>query len=253
MALGKLYDIKGQVSIPDDHNLLMRIRMNGFDNNDYTINKRDTAYLDWDIKWQTEEGRADWQEPEMFVITTIDLLRNRNIKSVVDLGCGIGRHSLLFAKESFQVHAVDASPTAIRYIQERVANTNLSITLHESEMTDLPFANDSVDYVLAWNVVYHGDISVVLKVIGEVLRVIKPGGLFQGTMLSKRNNEIAKGTKVSKDTYINKDTLEKSHPHYYCSGAEMLALFHGFEPLHLMDQEHSRPGSYHWHFLMEKK
>lgn len=253
MPLGALYAIKDQVFIPDDQNVLMRMKMINVDNNEFAINKRDTAHLDWDVTWQTEEGRADWQEPELFVVNNIDLLRSRDINSVVDLGCGIGRHSLLLAKESFQVHAVDASPTAIKYIEEKITGTDLDITLHESEMIALPFASDSIDYVLAWNVIYHGDISVASKVIGEVLRVIKPGGLFQGTMLSKRNTEIAKGIKVSQDTYINKDTPEKSHPHYYCNGAEMLALFHGFEPLQLMDKEHSRPGSYHWHFLMEKK
>jgi SAM-dependent methyltransferase len=119
-------------------------------------------------------------------------------------------------------------------------------------MTCLPFENNCFDYLLAWNVVYHGDLAVVLRTMSEILRVVRPGGLFQGTLLSKRNSEIAAGRPIAKDTYINADRFEKRHPHFYCNAAEMIALLSGFEPLVIRDTEHRRQGSYHWHFLIEK-
>jgi hypothetical protein len=105
---------------------------------------------------------------------------------------------------------------------------------------------------LAWNVIYHGDLSVVKRVVSEVLRILTPGGLFHGTLLSKRHRDTRTGHMVSKDTYVQIHRKEKLHPHYYCNAAEWVALFQGFEPIHLRDAEHQKPGSFHWHFLAEK-
>jgi 2-polyprenyl-3-methyl-5-hydroxy-6-metoxy-1,4-benzoquinol methylase len=215
--------------------------------------RTNTAYLDWDVRWQSEEGRADWIEPESFVIETIPFLKERNVSKVVDLGCGVGRHAILLAAQGFSVTAVDASVSAVNYVVDLAQEHDLTISIEQSEMTDLPFKTDSIDYLLAWNVIYHGDQSVVTRSVSEILRVLKPGGLFQGTMLSKRNEEIASGRRISRNTYINTDRFEKRHPHFYCDGAELVALFNGFEPVRMMDETHKRPGSFHWHVLMEKK
>ena len=212
----------------------------------------DTAHLDWDVRWQSEEGRADWIEPESFVAETISLLKGRGVKTVLDLGCGVGRHALLLAREGFIVHGVDASPAAMDYVSRQAGKGDLDISLQMSEMTEIPFENEMFDYVLAWNVIYHGDLPVVQRSLSEILRVLKPGGLFQGTMLSKRNAEIVSGRRIAKDTYINSDCFEKRHPHFYCNAAELVALFGGFEPLTIIDCEHSKEGSYHWHILAEK-
>jgi 2-polyprenyl-3-methyl-5-hydroxy-6-metoxy-1,4-benzoquinol methylase len=212
----------------------------------------DTAYLDWDERWQSEKGRSDWIEPEAFVIETISFLEKRGVKTILDLGCGVGRHAILLAKAGFSVHAVDASPTAVEYVDRQACQDDVDILTKVTGMTKIPFENNMFDYLLAWNVIYHGDQSVVLQSLAEILRVLKPGGLFQGTMLSKRNVEIKAGKRIAKDTYINSTRFEKRHPHFYCNTADLIALLNGFEPLILKDIEHRRKGSYHWHFLAEK-
>ena len=105
---------------------------------------------------------------------------------------------------------------------------------------------------MAWNVIYHGNLSVVFRVISEILRVLKPNGLLQGTMLSKRHIAMRKGRSVDQNTYITDDGSDKSHPHYYCSALELVNLLDGFELWWLKDQEHREEQDYHWHFLAEK-
>ena len=150
------------------------------------------------------------------------------------------------------MYAVDASPTAVEFVMGQARRNKTDIQSKIAEMSDIPFENNTFDYLLAWNVIYHGDLAVVLRSLSEILRVLKPGGLFQGTMLSKRNTEIDTGTPIAKDTYVNKDRFEKRHPHFYCHAADLIAILNGFEPLILKDVEHRRKGSYHWHFLAEK-
>jgi hypothetical protein len=41
--------------------------------------------------------------------------------------------------------------------------------------------------VLSWNVIYHGTLGDVGRRLAEIWRVLKPGALYQGTMLPTRN------------------------------------------------------------------
>jgi SAM-dependent methyltransferase len=123
-------------------------------------------------------------------------------------------------------------------------------------MTALPFQDRAFDHVLAFNVIYHGDPTVVGKAVAEIGRVLKPGGSFQGTMLSKRNAGYGIGTEVAPNTFTRDagdgDDADKVHPHFYCNAAELVALLDGFELMSLADKEHSKPGSWHWHFTAER-
>lgn len=216
------------------------------------MGRTDTAYQDWDKRWQTVEGRKDWLVPEAEVQNTLPFLQERKIRDVLDLGCGVGRHSLFLAGEGFRVHAIDGSQAGVDLLSDRADAEELRIDVRCAEMTTLPFENRSMDYVLAWNVIYHGDLSVVKRVISEILRILRPGGLFQGTLLSKRHRDTRTGHMISKDTYVQIHRPEKMHPHYYCNAAELIGLFYGFELIYLRDAEHQRPGSFHWHLLAEK-
>jgi len=123
-------------------------------------------------------------------------------------------------------------------------------------MTALPYADASFDHVLAWNVIYHGDETVVARSIAEIARVLKPGGSFMGTMLSARRLPVeqsrAVGNQVSRNTWVFDGGGDKMHPHYFCSAADLLALFAGFELWSLDDRQHETPGSWHWHVLAER-
>jgi hypothetical protein len=87
--------------------------------------------------------------------------------------------------------------------------------------------------------------------------VLKPGGSYQGTMLSKRNVKYGKGEEVAPNTFvdaaIDPDDSDKIHPHFYCKAAELVELFAEFELLSLIDQEHAKPGSWHWHMVAERR
>ena len=119
-------------------------------------------------------------------------------------------------------------------------------------MTELPFEDGFFDYVLAWNVIYHGDQKTVRKVLSEISRVLRPRGIFQGTMLTKRNAYYGKGRRVAPHTYINDEEEEKKHAHFYCNVRELAELLYDFEILSLRQQEQLKPGSYHWNIVSEE-
>ncbi|TYC65349.1 class I SAM-dependent methyltransferase [Stappia sp. BW2] len=213
--------------------------------------KTDTAHLAWDKRWQTEEGRADWLRPDPDVAGLIERLQKQEKVRALDLGCGVGRHALSFARAGFETHAMDLSKAGLAELEKSAAAEGVNIETHLAPMTALPFEDNSFDYVLSFNVIYHGDPSIVRTAISEIARVLKPGGIYQGTMLSKRNANFGIGTEVAADTWVRDGDDDKDHPHFYCNASELVALFDRFELSYLEDKVHTKPGSWHWHMIAE--
>jgi len=212
----------------------------------------DTAHQAWNSLWGTEEGRKDWVAVEPDVRDLEKELANLKVSRVLDLGCGIGRHSLFLASKGFHVFSIDASSNAVDFTRNAAQEAGLSINVRQAPMTTLPFEDRYFDYVLAWNVIYHGDPDTVKMVLSEIARVLRPRGMFQGTMLTKRNAYYGKGRQVAHDTYVNDEEDEKKHAHFYCNAKELAELLSEFDILSLYQQKQQKPGSFHWHYVAER-
>jgi tellurite methyltransferase len=213
------------------------------------------AYEHWDKQWATEVGRAEWTAPEEDVRRIVPFLRECGVRRVLDLGCGVGRHALLLASMGFDVAALEMSTNGIQVARRSAEECGTCIEFCLSAMSSLPYRTDSMDYVLAWNVIYHGDLSLLGKTLDEIYRVLRPGGVFQATLLSKRNAYFGVGRELAKDTWVADGKEEKSHPHCYLNAREAMVTLEeaGFKVLTLRHAAHSKPGSYHWHLVARRK
>jgi tellurite methyltransferase len=208
-----------------------------------------TAVADWDRRWQAETGRAGWLEPEREVLAAAERSYKDGGRVALDIGCGVGRHALALATMGFRVTGLDGSDSGLAYAIDDAKRHGLSVDFHNASMLSLPVADASCDYVLAWNVIYHGDRAVVDRCVAEIARVLRPSGIYQGTMLSKRNRNFGIGREVAPDTFVIDSVSDKAHPHFYCDARALVDIFGGFELLSLSDQEHGQPGSHHWHLV----
>ena len=211
-----------------------------------------TAIEVWDKKWETDEGRADWLEPEPDVIALLPELQARGTRTALDLGCGVGRHALLLAEHGLVVEAIDGSATGLAVARETAQARGIALGMRQGNADALPFDNGSFDFVLSWNVIHHGTLGDVGRRLAEIWRVMKPGALYQGTMLPIRNSNYGKGRTVAPGTFVV-DGAERGHPHFYCDAATLVALFAGFELLSLKQQLQRKPGSWHWHIVAERR
>jgi SAM-dependent methyltransferase len=213
----------------------------------------DTAHQSWDRGWGREDTRARWSKPDPIVIELIGALTARGARRVLDIGTGIGRHALAFARAGFDVVAVDASDTGLGQLRRAAEAEGLPIETRLAAFTELPIDDDSVDHVLAWNVLYHGDGEIVRNAFAECERVLRAGGTAQLTMLSKRNRSFGVGSEIRPDTFVDDaSTGDKDHPHFYVDAATLIAMLAAarLEVRSLADIDQDPPSSaFHWTVL----
>ena len=213
-----------------------------------------TAYQAWEARWSSAPGRAAWLDPEPEVMAVVQDLRGAGGRRALDLGCGVGRHSLYLAHQGWTVSCLDASASGMQYLLSAATGRGLRVVPVIGAMTDLPYDAGQFDYILAWNVIYHGNGEVVRRCLAEIWRVLRPGGLYQGTMLSKRHRNFGSGREVASNTFVQDGGEgDKAHPHFYCDRTDLASLLSAFELRSLADRNHGGPGTYHWHLVAERR
>jgi SAM-dependent methyltransferase len=214
--------------------------------------KTATAYQHWDQTWRQVQGRSGWSRADPWVAAIVPELRRRGVRHVLDLGCGIGRHAAFFARQGFTCHGMDASEAAIAHARQTADPAGEPAGFTVADLGAIPYPAGYFEYVLAFNVVYHGDAAAVSRAVSEVRRVLCPGGLYQTTMLSARNGGFGHGVAVGPGTYRQPDASDdKIHPHFYCDARGLLAVHDGFDLVSAFDAEQGKPGSFHWHCVFE--
>jgi len=103
------------------------------------------------------------------------ILTGSNVKTVLDVGCGGGLLSEEFARAGYRVSGVDPAPETIATARAHAAKNGLDIDYRIGAGEHLPFGG-AFDAVVCCDVLEHVD--DVARVVSEIARVLKPGGLF---------------------------------------------------------------------------
>jgi demethylmenaquinone methyltransferase/2-methoxy-6-polyprenyl-1,4-benzoquinol methylase len=98
----------------------------------------------------------------------------------LDVGCGIGSHTLFLAEAvmpSGHVTGLDLSSEQLAYAREAAKESELSkhVSFREGDMNDLPFEDDTYDWVWSMDCIGYAPVEP-LPLIRELVRVVKPGG-----------------------------------------------------------------------------
>jgi SAM-dependent methyltransferase len=190
----------------------------------------------WEGIYQ-QDGRAPF-EPRPVITQFIQSLSERGLCSVLDLGCGSGRHVIHMIQNGLRVTGLDNAPTALKLSAEWLVEEGLAGGLVLSDMRQpLPFMDGSFDAVLSTQVIHHARLETVIGTAREIDRITRRGGmiLISVPSLEAVREDSQEFTEIEPNTFLPLDGPEKGLPHHVFSAAELECLFPGFLVLDLRE------------------
>ena len=144
-------------------------------------------------------------EPSYSAKIALENFKKNNIKHIIELGAGLGRDTIYFAKNSIKVTALDCSPTAIKIIKDKSSNLRLSdfinVQTHDLRQK-LNFKDNSFEgcyshmlYCMAFTY------SELENLNNEICRVLKKDSLNIYTARNYRDADYKKGIYHGEDLY----------------------------------------------------
>lgn len=183
----------------------------------------------WD--WN-KESCPIWLQPSEEVYYVAQQWKDKNIKTVLDFGCGLGRHAIYFSKQGFSVSAFDLSKEGTEHLREWAEKEHLAISITNADMIKLPYADNSFDALFAYHVISHTDSIGILKIIREISRVLNVGGEIFLTLCSKETWSFrdAGYPKLDENTVVKTDDgPEKGIPHFYVTFDDITNLLADYD------------------------
>ena len=146
-------------------------------------------------------------EPSIAAKKTLVLFKEKNIKKIVELGAGLGRDTIFFARNSIHVEALDYSSSAIKIINEKAKKNNL-LNLISAKNFDirekLPFDDNSIEACFSHMLYCMALSDLDLENLNnEIYRVLKPEGLNIYTVRHTGDSDYKNGVHIGEDLYQN--------------------------------------------------
>ncbi len=229
----------------------------------HPINKNDKN-LGW--RWELVTNIDEWKIPDGQVMRLAFILEKEKEKKILDIGCGLGRHIVYFARQGFQVCGIDISEHAVSHTNKWLREEKLEADVHKGAFTSINYPNNTFNLVIALNVIYHGFKKEIIKGFSEVLRILKPGGIFYGTLKTKSKDEPFdnEGIEIiNNQTIILREGIEANVPHYFSYKEDLIEFFQGYEvdkiiyceyfyPPQLVKSFIKKAGSGYFHYFLKK-
>lgn len=183
--------------------------------------------------WEWEkENKSIWLNPSEESYYIAQHWKEKKYKEVLDFGCGLGRHSIYFAKQGFNVSAFDLSARGTEKLRQWSNSENLSIDIKVADMLNLPYKDNSFDAIFAYHVVSHTDSMGIKQILGEISRVLKINGEIFITLCSKETWSFkdAGYPKLDENTIIKtEEGPENGIPHFFVTLDDIIDMFSNFE------------------------
>ena len=170
----------------------------------YDLIDNDLYHADDDIWWQPDAplylmhssvnpARVGYLKKKLFD----DLKVNPQGKAALEVGCGGGILCEEIARMGFNVTGIDPSLQSLRIAADHAKAGGLRIEYEQGTGEALKYRNNSFDIVFCCDVLEH--VRDVSKVISEISRILKPGGVFCYDTLNRTFMSKLVAIKIAQD------------------------------------------------------
>lgn len=180
-------------------------------------------------------------EPSDLAVRAVDIFRRNGCRKVLELGCGQGRDTCLFAQEGFRVIALDYSVSGICQMRERAKELCMDKDVEcvcQDLRAGIPLPDGSVDAVYSHMLftmeLWEREIQFILD---ECRRVLRPGGLNLYSVRNDHDPHCGKGPHKGEDMWQNPIGFVV----HYFSEDKVRRLATGYDIVHIREFDDPSP------------
>jgi len=153
--------------------------------------------------WKQIWNRDNRLSPNSFAKRSFITIKNRPLKTLLDVGCGMGLDSIFFAQNGLKVTAIDFSETGIEKLKQTVKGKKIkNIIPMLGDISSLKFSANSFGVIYAHLSLHYFDDQTTTKIFDRLYKILKLKGLFFIKCKSTDDHLYGKGKKIEKDMYM---------------------------------------------------
>jgi len=143
------------------------------------------------------------------------ILKGRFTKDmkILDVGCGEGRNAVYFLQKNYPIFGIDPNEVAIQYCRYLAKTINPETDIHRFQVGDgaaIPFHAAAFDAVISSAVLHFAEGHAHFwKMIFEIHRVLKPGGIFWLRMCTGFGTILEESEQLGEGRYALPDGSER--------------------------------------------
>ena len=93
----------------------------------------------WNWTLVQDDENCIWKNPSIESYYLVNRWKSQNKEYFLDLGCGLGRHAILFGKNDFSVYCFDISEEAVSKTKKWATELDLKMDYKVGDMINLPY------------------------------------------------------------------------------------------------------------------
>jgi len=124
------------------------------------------------------------------------------------LECGAGVHKpeaeplfVRFARDGYRVHGIDIAEVRLKNARTYCVDHHIMADLRQADMRAIPFDDASMPFIYAYNVIFHAQKEDMRRMVKEMARVLKPGGLMFVNFLSLDDGDCGQGERIGEGEF----------------------------------------------------
>jgi ubiquinone/menaquinone biosynthesis C-methylase UbiE len=183
----------------------------------------------WDERYRHEQFIWD-KVPSKCTASSLELLKQKGIKKILDVPCGYGRDTVFLTKNGFDVTGLDRSEEAIKLANSYALEEGLTIDFIQGDVNNIDFPDSSFDAIISNRFLHLVHIDEHQeKVAKELHRVVKDDGLLILTTRSIDDPDCNQKNFIKDNIYELKE--RPGHTIRFNTNAELKKIFSPFNEI----------------------
>ncbi|WP_086252522.1 class I SAM-dependent methyltransferase [Campylobacter devanensis] len=141
----------------------------------------------------------------------------RDFNSILDFGCGDGRHLEMIARAGLEhIIGVDYNRSALDIAQQRCQKYNIKCELYQNNQNKKlnELIKDELDCVVCWGITLTNAYYATSEIFKQFAKILKPNGKVIANWRAQDDSLYGDGKEIAKDTFIIERDSHKGMLYY---------------------------------------